>query len=192
MAENLRPISIDRTYFFDRIKKLGLFSRLTEKQVAGMSAILDEWEQQKLSDNRQLAYIFATIYHETYDWNKPMREMYPTREKGTEQYLKSKPYYPFYGRDFCHTTWRANYVKVRRFTGIDVVTYPDKIAELPLAAKVCVHFMVTGLYTGRKLADYISGSKCDYINARRVINGTDKANLVAGYAIKFESSLRGQ
>jgi hypothetical protein len=49
--------------------------------------------------------------------------------------------------------------------------------------------MVTGKFTGKKLSDYISGSSVDYIGARRIINGTDRASLVAGYARSFQHAL---
>lgn len=49
--------------------------------------------------------------------------------------------------------------------------------------------MTEGLFTGKKLIDYINDSSADYINARRVINGTDRAQLIAGYAQDFENLL---
>jgi hypothetical protein len=49
--------------------------------------------------------------------------------------------------------------------------------------------MRAGAFTGKKLSDYISASKCDYTNARRIINGVDRADLIAGYAAKFERIL---
>jgi putative chitinase len=39
------------------------------------------------------------------------------------------------------------------------------------------------------LNDYISGRFCDFLNARRVINGSDKANIIKGYAEKFRKCL---
>lgn len=156
-----------------------------------MTAILDEWEIQGHTDRRWLAYIFATVYHETYNFIAGVREMYPMKELGGEKYLKSKAYYPYYGRDFCHTSWLENYRKVKDFTGIDVVKHPEKIAEPKLAAKVLIHFMVQGLYTGKKLGDYIYHKRCDFYNARRIINGIDKATLIEGYADRFLKSLNG-
>jgi hypothetical protein len=50
--------------------------------------------------------------------------------------------------------------------------------------------MHEGWFTTKKLSDYIHGDKCDYLNARKIINGTDKAALIAGYARKFERILR--
>jgi len=49
--------------------------------------------------------------------------------------------------------------------------------------------MKDGIFTGKKLSDYISSAGVDY-EARRIINGSDKQQLIAGYARKFESILR--
>lgn len=45
------------------------------------------------------------------------------------------------------------------------------------------------LFTGVGLPRYIRGSRCDYVNARRIVNGTDRASLIAGYAKEFEQIL---
>jgi hypothetical protein len=50
--------------------------------------------------------------------------------------------------------------------------------------------MHLGMFTGKKLSDYIKGQFADYKEARRIINGTDKANLLAKYASRFEKILR--
>jgi len=41
--------------------------------------------------------------------------------------------------------------------------------------------MEIGLYTGKKLSDYIFDDVAAPIAARRIINGTDKAELIASY-----------
>jgi hypothetical protein len=46
--------------------------------------------------------------------------------------------------------------------------------------------METGAFTGRSLVQYLGA---DYRNARRIINGMDKADLIAGYAMQFERAL---
>jgi hypothetical protein len=49
--------------------------------------------------------------------------------------------------------------------------------------------MKHGRYTGRKLSDYINGTMCNFIGARKIINGIDKAELIAGYARSFLAGL---
>jgi len=75
-------------------------------------------------------------------------------------------------------------------TGVDLVKHPEKALEPEIAYKIMSHGMVHGSFTNKKLSDYIGGSLCDYFNCRRIINGTDKAKLIAEYAIFFESILK--
>lgn len=174
---------IDRTSFFKALKP-SLFSKLSGLQVQGMEAVLDEWESQGYKDIRWLAYVYATIYHET------AQTMRPIKEKGGEKYLKSKPYYPYYGRDFVQTTWKHNYETVKSFTGVDVVSNPDLISSLPMAAKVALHFMANGWYTGVGFKKYFNSTTEDPLNARRIINGTDKAATIKGYYNLFLKALK--
>jgi putative chitinase len=95
-----------------------------------------------------------------------------------------------YGRDLVQTTWLRNYEKVKEFSGIDVVTYPDLIGKMPLAAKVAVYFMNKGYFTGKKLSHFFNDTTEDWYHARRIINGLDKADLVASYGKKFYDGLQ--
>src|SRR6478752_4085089 len=81
-------------------------------QFAGLEVILKTAGD---IDTRHTAYVLATIFHET------GRKMQPIKEGGGEAYLRSKKYYPYYGRDLVQTTWLHNYEKVKEFSGIDVV-----------------------------------------------------------------------
>jgi hypothetical protein len=49
--------------------------------------------------------------------------------------------------------------------------------------------MLEGLFTGKRLAIYINRDGADYWNARRVVNGTDRAVLIESYAERFEIGL---
>lgn len=165
---------------YDLIKPL-FNGNISDKQMQGINAIIEEAKDMPAT---QLAYVLATIYHET------AKTMQPVKEFGSEAYLKSKPYYPFYGRDLCQTTWQKNYEKVKQFSSIDVVSNPELIGQMPLAAKVAVQFMIHGWYTGRSLAFYFNDNVCDPYNARRIINGTDKAQIITGYWKVFYDGLR--
>ena len=173
---------MSRLEFYKKIK-VSLFPTLTQKQVNGIEAILDEWERRGFTDLRRLAYTLGTVYHET------AKTMNPVKEYGGEAYLRSKSYYPYYGRDLVQTTWLTNYKKVKAFTGVDVVTNPDLIADLKVASATALEFMHKGYYTGKKLSDYFNETKEDWFNARRIINGTDKASLVGGYGKLFYAAL---
>jgi putative chitinase len=45
--------------------------------------------------------------------------------------------------------------------------------------------MTQGLFTGVNLSRYFNDQREDYVSARKIINGTDKADLIALYAKKF-------
>jgi len=164
---------------YELIKPLfnGNFS---ESQMNGLQTIIEEAGD---IDRRHLAYILATIFHET------GRKMQPCKEFGNAAYLLSKKYFPYYGRDLVQTTWKHNYQKVKDFTGIDVVSSPDLIGVMPLAAKVAIKFMQEGWYTGKKLSDYFNDEKEDALNARRIINGVDCAAKILAYYHNFLKAL---
>lgn len=176
--------------FFSEIDKHLFSGTLFQSQKDGMIDILQEWYNYGLTDQRQLAYVLATVYHETGQKMRPVQEAgYLSKEKQMA-YLQKQKYYPYFGQDLVHTTWKANYQKVKDFTGVDVVNQPHLIGQMPLAAKVAIHFMNKGYYTGKKLSDYFNSKKEDWINARKVINGTDKASMIAEYAKEFYNALK--
>jgi predicted chitinase len=164
----------------------GLFKSVSIVQAASINAIVNECDRQGVMDKRQIAYILATAYHESFNPRHPETRLTPLPEWGGEMYLKTKKYYPYYGRGFSQLTWLENYEKESKRLSIDLVNNPDLIlTDIDTAANSHVHCMVNGVYTGKKLSDYINAKKCDYINARRIINGTDQAELIASYAEKF-------
>jgi len=179
---------MNRQSFFEKLKANKLFSEFSQLQVDSINAILDECDELWVTDPRQIAYIFATAYHECFQPSKPWTRMTPMPEFGGEDYLKSKKYYPYYGRGFSQLTWLANYQKEAKRLVIDLVNKPELMLVIETAANSHVYCMQKGTYTGKKLSDYINADKCDFINARRIINGTDKAIQIAGYADKFLNS----
>jgi putative chitinase len=170
---------MNRGAFFLSVRSALFGGSLNQGQVDGMGAILDEWERRKLSDQRWLAYMLATTYHET------ARTMQPIAEYGG----KSARYAPYYGRGFVQLTWEANYAKAGKIVGVDLVKSPDRAMELPIATVVLFDGMIDGWFTGKKLGDYIKGILCDYEGARKIINGTDKAATIAGYAKTFQRAI---
>lgn len=177
---------INRTKFFTNLRK-SLFDKLNQLQVDGINAILDQCEALNVTDLRHIAYIFATAYHEGV--KKTGARIVPVVEGGSIAYLKSKKYYPFYGRGYVQLTWEVNYRKYSQIMGIDFIKHPEKLLEVNNSAFILVHGMVNGIFTGKKLSDYI-GVKTNYVGARRIINGTDKATLIASYASGFHTALQ--
>ncbi|WP_273772722.1 hypothetical protein [Brucella intermedia] len=134
----------------------------------------------------QLAYLLATAYHET------AHTMRPVREYGSENYLRAKPYYPYVGMGYVQLTWKANYQKASEKLGVDFVSNPKKLLEPEYSAEIIALGMKEGWFTGKKLSDYITLQKSDYVGARRIVNGTDKASLIAGYATEYDGQLKAE
>jgi len=66
---------------------------------------------------------------------------------------------------------------------------PDNMLDAEIAYCSMSVSMREGLYTGVGLGKYINGSVCDFMGARKIINGTDKAGMIGGYAVKFKTIL---
>jgi len=176
-------IMIDRKRFYKKVRELKLFDKLSLDQVNSIECIFDEWEKTGNEDYRQLAYLFGTVYHET------GRKMLPVDEIGSDKYLRSKPYYPYYGRGYIQLTWLTNYKKFSKLLGLDLVAVPNLVKYPHNAAKIAVYGMQNGTFTGVGLSKYFNKEKCDWVNARRIINGKDKAVEIAGYAKLFNQAL---
>lgn len=164
------------TTFFAYVRRAPFGGRLVQSQIDGMSAILTEWEKRGLLDKRWLAYMLATAFHETGG------RMQPVREQGGEKYLRSKKYYPWVGEGLVQVTWEVNH---RKFGA----TRPGQLLTMPIAIRALFDGMLEGMFTGKKLSDYFNVTADDPINARRIVNGTDKAKLIAGYYRNFLDAL---
>ena len=171
----------DRSIFFSRVRSSLFSGTLSQSQVDGMNYMLDVFERDyNWPDLRWLAYAFATAYHET------AFTMQPIREYGSQSYLQSKPYFPYYGRGYVQLTWEDNYRKMGTKLGINMLgNNMDRALEPEIAAEVMYAGMRDGDFTGRKLVNYFSSSVNDPVGARRIINGTDRAQTIAGYHEKF-------
>ena len=159
--------------FFDDVRNSLFGGKLSQGQVEGMEKIIN-YSTVSLD---QLAYVLATVKWET------AHTMQPIKEYGSTAYLKSKPYWLYYGRGLVQLTWRDNYAKY----GLEKT--PDKALEWESSLFVLFDGMTKGLFTGKKLDDYINDNKRDYINARRIINGTDRAKEIAQIADAYRTAL---
>ena len=180
---------MDMKLFFDSARKA--FGSLKQGQVDGMSVILAATAHLALHHR---AYILATVWHET------DRAMQPIYERGAKSYFnKYEPGtkigkalgntingdgYLFRGRGYVMITGRSNYVKAGKALGIDLVANPDRTLETAIALQILVRGMIEGWFTGVKLPNTIG-----FRDSRRVVNGLDRADLIAGYADKFEEAL---
>lgn len=147
--------------------------------------IQSECQKQALT-RHQTAYVLATAYWETNRTMEPVREAYWLSEEWRKKNLR---YYPWYGRGFVQLTWKDNYLKAQEQLGVDLTTNPDAAMHPDISAQILVMGMKRGWFTSKKLADYIGPSGVDYVNARRIVNGTDRANDIARLAVEYEQAL---
>lgn len=173
---------IDRAHFFNYVRTTLFANKLSQSQVDGIEAILTEWDKNHSArDPRWLAYCLATVHHEC---NKTMQPIEEYGKGAGRPYGKPDPHtgQTYYGRGFVQLTWRQNYEAMGKRLKIDLVGHPELALKLPVATEILFTGMMDGLFTGVSLGNYFRGDREDWINARRIINGLDKAALVAGYA----------
>ena len=135
----------------------------------------------------QAAYVLATAYWETGRTMLPVKEAYWLSENWRRKNLR---YYPWYGRGYVQLTWETNYRKAGRKLGVDMVKNKDLALDPDIAAEVLVLGSKEGWFTGKKLKDYITLRRSNFTQARRIINGMDKASTIAGIARKYNKALR--
>lgn len=179
---------INRKLFFDGYRQnLDPNKKLDKTEVDAIDSFLDfvDSAYNKLTIP-QWAYVFASTFHETNATFLPVKEAYWLSEDWRRKNLR---YFPFYGRGFIQITWKENYAKFSKQIGEDFVKNPDLVMVPKYAFKIMIDGFINGSFTGKKITDYINSSKKDYKGARKCINGVDKAELIASYALKFESIL---
>lgn len=199
---------MNRTTLFAYLRRSPFGGRLTTAQVRGVEIILKVWEATGLTDLRFLAYILATAFHETTATMLPVREtLAPNDAKaiaildrafaaGRLSQVKS-PYWrldkdgkSWLGRGFVQLTHRKNYERASRLVGVDLVANPALAMDIEIAARILVEGMIAGMFTGRKLDDFFNVMDEDPEGARRIINGTDKAKLIASHYAAILGALK--
>lgn len=203
--------SIERTTFFSYARRAPFGGSLTQQQVDGMNDILSFWnEKYRDFDIRWLAYYMATVFHETSARMVPVREGSNAKRMATDaqavaaaKYVYQKGYtriryfdvgrygYVPYGRGRVQVTLDDNYAFVAKKTGADPRALDKKLLESRFDLEVSMRGTFEGWWTrGRhKMIDYFSDHTDDPEGARRIVNGTDKAKLIAGYYRNFLGAL---
>ena len=147
--------------------------------------LLDKIEQdgRLIPDLRKIAYVLATIKWETANTFAPIKER--RAKPGTAVRTLQDKYWSsgYYGRGYIQLTFRKNYAVF----GIE--NTPDKALEADTAYEIASKGMAEGLFTGKKLGDYFNTNSEDFIGARKIINGTDKASEIALIARKIQACL---
>lgn len=181
---------IYRKLFYDEIRQSLFNGSLTDSQVNCMESFINfyEYREDYKIHVKQLAYIFATIYHETAKTFLPIEEYGKGKnyDYGKPDSITGQTYY---GRGYVQLTWKYNYEKASQKLGIDFVNNPSLVMKSNYAQQICIVGMLQGWFTGKKLSDYLTIDKTDFVGARKIINGIDKAQLIASYAEKFHKAL---
>jgi putative chitinase len=190
----------DRKLFFDTVRKDLFRGNLTQSQVDGMNYLLEVWERHFEAPNPRdgtawLAYALGTFFHETAETMQPIEEYGKGASKSYGQ-----PCGPhgqkYYGRGHVQLTWEENYKNGEQFLkgryGVhsNIHAEPHKMLLGETSALVSYDGMVNGWFTGVGLPKYFNSQVEDPKNARRIVNGTDKADLIAGYYWKFKKALK--
>jgi putative chitinase len=192
----------DRKKFFDAVTAEPFNGNLTQGQVDGMNYLLNMWEKHFAPWNpndgtMMLAYILATAYHETAATMEPIAEY--GQGSGHSYGAPAGPYGEcYYGRGYVQLTWWDNYVKGESILrdkyghpSCEIEQFPDKMLEHEPSALILMDGSYFGWFTGASLQQYFSKANGieDAYNARRVINGTDKADTIANYYWSFKKAL---
>lgn len=179
---------MDRKPVFDVIRKM--VGKLNQTHVSRIDAILDGFESRKLTKAEQ-AYILATAYHES-DAFRTLTEYasgaaYEGRKDlGNTQKGDGRR---FKGRGFVQITGRRNYTDWSKRLGVDLVSKPELATELKNAVPILIDGMRLGTFTGKKLSQYFTKDRHDWTNARRIVNGMDKATLIASHAKRIYGAM---
>ena len=137
----------------------------------------------------ECAYVLATAEWESNFTFEPVKEAYWV--KNAEAWRKKNlRYWPWYGRGLVQLTWEANYRKAGKAIGVDLIADPDAAMEPENSVAILVLGMKHGWFTGKRLSDYFDLKRSEFIGARRMINGTDKAAEIAALARKHDAELK--
>ena len=153
------------------LKKLAKTGSFSQTQVNNARDMLEACVPY-INEPRKLAYVLSTAIGESS--LTPIKEYRCSPSQSCYQAQERYWYTGYYGRGYVQLTWKDNYAKFGNLLGIDLVGKPDLALQPATAGKIICIGMAKGLFTGVGLNNYFN-SVNDWTNARRIINGMDKA-----------------
>lgn len=179
---------INRDKFFTRARASVFHGVMNQSQVDGTNSIIDAFEKEyPQGDMRWLAYMLATVFHETAQTMQPIAEY--GKGRGRPYGVVQPNGHVYYGRGYVQLTWPNNYKVMSPVVGVDLFDDPEQAMQPSIAAKIMIYGMEHGTFTGRKLADYFNEHQTDFLDARGIINGKDCEAQIAAYARNFYAAL---
>jgi len=185
--QSLVALLLEREMNFNSIKNSLFRGRFSQSQVDGINRLLEAMGDM---EDFYKAYLLATCYHET------ARTMQPITEYGGRSYFNkyegrsslgnnhTGDGYKYRGRGDVMITGRRNYTLFSKLLGIDLVNKPKLALDPKISARILIKGCTEGLFTGHKMSDFDN-----YRDMRKVVNGTDRAALIATYAEEFLTAL---
>ena len=164
------------------------------EQLAPIVLILQQCKFYGVNDPSHVAYILASAKHES-NLGRTMTEgssgtQYENRHDLGNTQPGDGP--RFKGRGFVQITGRRNYAKLSEILSVtrepvDLVANPEQATNPRIAAMILVFGMQTGIFSGKKLADFGRDPNYDFVGARAIVNDQDLAAHIAAIAKKFRS-----
>ena len=197
---------MDKRAFFDLCRKGVMGPTLDNDEVSGAEFILDAMAGAPIS---HAAYALATAWHETAHTLQPIKEyggpryyhrMYDVNGERPALAKANGNIYPgdgalFAGKGYVQLTWRANYARAGKKLGYPLEGNPDLALRPDIAAQIMRKGMEEGWFTGKAFDHFLppegKATLEQFIEARRIINGKDKARQIAEYAVQFQTALQG-
>ncbi len=194
----------DRT-LFAYLRRAPFGGRMTQSQINGVKRIHNACVTHGVERLEQIAYVLASVFHETDGRMQPVREAFAASDRAAVAALEKAwqagrlssvrtPYWRngWFGRGDIQITHEANYRRLGRAVGVDLVSNPALALDPAISARIAVIGMRDGLFaTGHDLERYFpAGGPADVLDARKIVNGGDKRHLIAGHYEAFLSALQ--
>ena len=175
-----------------------LFDKLTTAQFEGIEAKLAAFAASG-APIAHVAYGLGTSFWETGQKMQPVTEIGRGRGKAYGKPGKHGGQVP-YGRGDVQLTWDGNYEIADAELGLKGALLADFSCalETDISARIMVRGMTEGWFAGdkvgrHKFARYLPAkgvaTSQQFTAARRIINGIDRAEKVAGFAMTFQAAL---